>query len=199
MQNRSPRLARSIQTLSALLGALVIGACGSSTSTTTGTHHAASRRASVTSPQTVPLPCAGTRLALTFVGTQGATGHLEATFALSNASGTMCTLRGYPGARLLDAAGHIIAMHLKRGGGFFPDTISPPRRVVLAPSASARFGLSFVTNNEYADARRCVVATALESAPPGGTGTLRVALTGAGRPRITPCGNQLVISPVYTG
>jgi hypothetical protein len=133
------------------------------------------------------------------VGTQGATGHLEVTFALRNASGPMCTLRGYPGSRLLSAAGHTIATRLKRGGGFFPDTMSPPSRVLLAPSSSARFGLSFVTNSEYAGAHRCVRATALESVPPGGTGALRVSLTGGGVPRITPCGSQLVTSPVYAG
>ena len=204
MQNYSPRLARSVQTAFAVLGALAIGACGSSqpppsSSTTAGTHRAASPHAAAPSPQPVPLPCASARLRLTVVGTQGATGHLEVTFALRNASGPMCTLRGYPGSRLLNAAGHTIATRLKRGGGFFPDTMSPPSRVLLAPSSSARFGLSFVTNSEYAGAHRCVRATALESVPPGGTGALRVSLTGGGVPRITPCGSQLVTSPVYAG
>jgi hypothetical protein len=202
MQNPPPRLPRSVQTASAVLGALAIGACGSSQSppsSSTGSHHAAAPHAAAASPQPVPLPCASNGLRLTFLATQGATGHLEVTFALRNASGTICTLRGYPGARLLDAAGHTIAMRLKRGGGFFPDTVSPPSRVALAPSASARFGLSFVTNNEYAGARRCVRATALESVPPGGAGALRISLTGGGAPMIAPCGNQLVTSAVYVG
>jgi hypothetical protein len=187
---------------SAALVALAIAACGSSqrsASSTTGAHHAAAPRAATASPQPVPLPCRSSGLRLTFLASQGATGHLEVTFALRNASGTMCTLRGYPGARLLDAAGHAIVTRLKRGGGFFPDTLSPPSRVRLAPSASARFGLSFVTNNEYAGARRCVRAAALESVPPGGAGALRISLTGAGVPMIAPCGNQLVTSAVYDG
>jgi hypothetical protein len=202
MQNHPPRLARSVQTASAVLGALAIGACGSSRSppsSTTATHHAASPHAALASPQPVPSPCASTKLRLTFLTTQGATGHLEVTFALRNASGTICTLRGYPGARLFDAAGHPIATRLKRGGGFFPDTMSPPSRVLLAPSASARFGLSFVTNNEYAGAHQCVRVTSLESVPPGGAGALRVSLTGRGVPRLAPCGTQLVTSPVYSG
>ncbi len=202
MQNPPPRLLRSVQTASAVLGALAIGACGSSSSqsppsSSTGSHHAAAPHAAAASPQPVPLPCASNGLRLTFLASQGATGHLEVTFALRNASGTICTLRGYPGARLLDAAGHTIAMRLKRGGGFFPDTVSPPSRVALAPSASARFGLSFVTNNEYAGARRCVRAAALESVPPGGAGALRISLTGGGVPMIAPCGRQLVTSAVY--
>jgi hypothetical protein len=193
--------ARSVLGAAAVVGALAIGACGSSqsppSSTTTAAHHAALPHATAPSPQPVPLPCTSARLRLTFAGTQGATGHLEATFALRNASGTMCTLIGYPGARLLDAAGHPIPTRLKRGGGFFPDTIGSPRRVLLAPSASVRFGLSFVTNSEYAGAHRCVQATALESVPPGAGGALRVSLTGGGHPRIAPCGRQLVTSPIY--
>lgn len=202
MQNHSPRLAKSAQTACAVLGALAIGACGSSQPSppsTTGSDHAASPHAATASPQPVPLPCPSGGLRLTFLASQGATGHLEVTFALRNASGTMCTLRGYPGARLLDAAGHSIVMRLKRGGGFFPDTLSPPSRVLLAPRASARFGLSFVTNNEYAGTRRCVRATALESVPPGAAGALRISLTGGGVPMIVPCGTQLVTSAVYVG
>jgi hypothetical protein len=213
MLNHSLRLARSAQTASALLGALAIGACGSSqsapsapsspsspSSSTTGAHGGTSSHAAPASPQPVPSPCARARLRLTFVATQGATGHLEVTFALRNTSATMCTMRGYPGARLLDVAGHTIATRLKRGGGFFPDTMNPPGRVMLAPSASARFGLSFVTNSEYAGARRCVRATALESVPPGGGGgALRVSLTGGRVPLIAPCGKRLVTSPVYAG
>jgi hypothetical protein len=200
MQNHPPRLARSVQTASAVLGALAIGACGSSQSSpssTTGSDHVASAHAATTSPQPVPLPCASTGLRLRFLASQGAPGHLEVTFALRNASATMCTLRGYPGARLLDAAGHTIVARLKRGGGFFPDTLSPPSRVLLAPTASARFGLSFVTNNEYAGARRCVRAMALESVPPGGAAALRLSLSGGGVPMIAPCGKQLVTSAVY--
>jgi hypothetical protein len=202
MRNHSPRLARSALTACAVLGAVAIGGCGSSqpsASSTTGSDRASSPRTATASPQPVPLPCLSTGLRLTFLASQGATGHLEVTFALRNVTGTMCTLRGYPGARLLDAAGRSIVTRLKRGGGFFPDTLSPPSRVLLAPRASARFGLSFVTNNEYAGARRCVRAAALESVPPGGAGALRISLTGGGVPMIAPCGSQLVTSAVYVG
>jgi hypothetical protein len=203
---------RSVQFPAAVLGALAIAACGSSqsSSTTTVTRPGAAAPSSsqatptsphpaAASPQPVPLPCAGPRLRLSAMGTQGATGHLEVTFALRNDSGTFCTLRGYPGARLLDATGQTIAMRLERGRGFFPDTMIAPRRVLLAPSASARFGLSFVTNNEYAGARRCVRAWVLEAVPPGGSGPLRVSLSDGGLPQIVPCGRRLVTSPLYDG
>jgi hypothetical protein len=210
-------LVRSALTAGLLLGALTagalaIGACGSSQTSSSSTSRQAARtqatasssrsaqpRATAPSPQPVPLPCASARLRLTFIGTQGAPGHLEATFGLRNASGTMCSLHGYPGARLLDFAGHAIPTRLRRGGGFFPDTMSPPRRVLLAPSVSAQFGLSFVTNSEYAGARHCVRAAALESVLPDGAGVLRISLTGGGHARIAPCGTQLVTSPVYAG
>jgi hypothetical protein len=100
---------------------------------------------------------------------------------------------------VLGAAGRTLPMQIRRGGGFFPDSQRQPRMVVLRPGRRARYGLSFATNNEYAGARRCFAVAALVARAPGTSSWTRIRLTGGGRPRIAPCGRQLVVSPVYAG
>jgi Protein of unknown function (DUF4232) len=171
---------------------------GATASTATGTRTAQTDQAT-DSAQLAATPCASSQLTLTYTGTQGATGHLEATFALHNVSGRSCTLRGYPAAELLDAAGHTLTTRLKQGKGFFPDTLLAPRQVVLKPGGGAQFGLGFADNNEYVGGRPCPSAAWLKTVPPHAAGALRVALTGGEHPRFAPCGGQLVASPIYTG
>jgi hypothetical protein len=200
------------------LGALTLAACGSAVNTFTATTRApqvttkagaaasastgsrtAHRDQATESTQLAAAPCSSSQLTLAYAGIQGATGHLEATFALHNVSGRSCTLHGYPDAELLDAAGHTLPTRVKQGKGFFPDTLLAARQVVLAPGGDARFGLGFADNNEYAGGRPCRPAAWLKSAPPNAAGALRVALTGGEHPRFAPCGGQLVASPIYAG
>jgi Protein of unknown function (DUF4232) len=199
-----------------VLTALGLGACGSSQ--TTSSAPAVSVPATQSSNRvTSAAPagaCAGSELKLAYAGTEGATGHLELTLALRNVSARSCTIRGYPAARLLDGSGRALPMKVLRGGGFFPDTLQPPKAVLLKPGSQAHFGISFVTNNEFKGAHTCRTAAAVMSLAPAassssaasastgtGTGTagsqwLQVSLRVA--PRISPCGNQLVLSPVYS-
>ena len=177
---------------SALLALALVGCgssqTGSSTSTSTPRHSAGASHAAA--------GCRPSQLALSYAGTEGATGHMELTVAVRNTSQTACELRGYPGARLLNGTGRALPLRVARGHGFFPDTESAPRRVSLAPGERAHFGVSFVTNNEYKGARTCRTArAAMLSAPGSGTRWQRVSLRAA--PRITPCGDQLVVSPVH--
>jgi hypothetical protein len=177
------------------LVAVTLGGCGSSqtsssTTASTGSAGGAPRAASGTSA------CSGSQLATSYAGTEGATGHLELTLALRNVSGRPCRLRGYPGARLLDAGGRPLPLRVSRGHGFFPDTAATPKAMVLKPGGRAHFGISFVTNNEFKGARVCRTAKAALSTAPGSGGRWqRVSLRAA--PRISPCGNQLVVSPVH--
>ncbi|MGI8713549.1 MAG: DUF4232 domain-containing protein [Solirubrobacteraceae bacterium] len=172
------------------LAALTLAACGSSgTSSTSGSPTPAPARHSIG-------VCTAPQLKLTYVGTDGATGHLEVTLALHNVSASRCTLHGYPGARLLGTNGSALPLRVKRGGGFFPDTQRSAHTVTLKPGGRARFGVSFVTNNEFAGAHTCRTAATAMSSPPGATTHWwRLSLRGA--PRISPCGDQLVVSPVY--
>jgi hypothetical protein len=181
--------------IAVLLAGLALAACGSSqsSSSTSTASGPATPKSAISAPQA---PCAASALRLSYIGTEGATGHLEVTLALHNVSGAPCTLRGYPGARLLDRHGTALPLTIKRGGGFFPDTQRDVRPVVLKPGGRARFGVSFVTNNEFAGAHVCRTAAAAMSSAPGAAGHWwRLSLRGA--PRISPCGNQLVVSPVY--
>jgi Protein of unknown function (DUF4232) len=184
------------------LAALALGACGSSQTTSSApavsvpASQSSNRAKSATSAASAGA-CAGSQLKPAYVGTEGATGHMEVTLALRNVSAQSCTLRGYPAARLLDDSGRTLPMQVQRGGGFFPDTLAPASAVVLRPGAQARFGLSFVTNNEFKGAHTCrTAAVVMSQAPVAGAQWLRVSLRPA--PRISPCGDQLVLSPVYS-
>jgi hypothetical protein len=175
----------------AALTALVLAGCGSSQ-----THSAtsASPPHSAGAPHTTR--CAGSQLDIAYSGTEGATGHLELHVAVRNRSRTACLLRGYPGARLLNAAGRPLPLRVGRRGGFFPDTQSGPRAVTLTPGGSAHFGISLVTNNEYKGARVCrTAAAAMLSAPGSPSRWQRVSLRSG--PRIAPCGDQVVVSPIH--
>jgi hypothetical protein len=201
--------------LLALAAAGLLAACGSSQATSSSStistiSTGSTRSAAPTNPATTgtgaapaatsataPSRCAGSQLKLAYVGTEGATGHLEVTLALRNVSPRSCTLRGYPGARLLDAAGRTLPLHFRRGGGFFPDSQEHPRLVMLQPGVRARYGLSFATNNEYTGARHCSAAAVLMARAPGATEWARVRVGHGVGPRIAPCGAQLVLSPVY--
>jgi hypothetical protein len=169
--------------IAVLLVMPILAACGSSET---------SRSSSSAKTPAATLPrCA--RLRTSYVGTEGATGHLEVTLALRNVSSTTCHVRGYPGVTLMTASGRDLAMKVTRGHGFFPDTMRPPRDVVLKPGGRVRFGLSFVTNREYAGAHTCRTASSVVAGMSGWS--YRVALPRG--PRIAPCGRQLVVSPVY--
>lgn len=168
-----------------------------SPTSTSGSTPSASTSSAAAPRAAAPGACRPSQLAATYAGTEGASGHLELTLALRNVSSTGCRLRGYPGARLLDAQGHPLPLRVSRGHGFFPDTLPPPRTVIVSPGARAHFGISFPTNNEYAGAHSCRTADAALSAAPGWSAAswLRVSLRRA--PRISPCGSRLVVSPVH--
>jgi hypothetical protein len=176
----------------AVLLTLALTGCGSSqsrssTSASTVPHSAGAPHAA---------GCSGAQLTLSYSGTEGATGHLELHVAVRNSSQTACLLRGYPNARLLNGAGRPLPLRVGRRDGFFPDTESKPRAVALKPGASAHFGISLVTNNEYKGAHVCRTAAAAMLAAPGSRAHWQRLSLRAG-PRIAPCGNQLVVSPIH--
>lgn len=181
--------------IAAVLAALALAACGSSQSSSSSSSSSSAGSAHSTSASRSPTACSAGQLRSGYVGTQGATGHLELTLSLHNISRRPCRIDGYPAATLLGADGKMLRMHVTHGHGFFPDTLRRPRPVTLAPGASARFGVSFVTNNEYRGARVCRTADRVVAGLPGWNAA---ALSLRHAPKIAPCGNQLVISPVYT-
>ena len=173
---------------------LALAGCGSSQ--TSSSTSATALPQSAEAPHTSAARCRPSQLTLAYAGTEGATGHMELTIAVRNTSKAACELRGYPGARLIGGAGRALPLHVVRGRGFFPDTEAAPRRVALKPGDSAHVGISFVTNNEYKGARVCRTATAAMLSAPGATAHWQRISLHAG-PRISPCGDRLVVSPVH--
>jgi hypothetical protein len=139
-------------------------------------------------------------LRLTYVGSEGATGHIQASFQLRNVSQKPCSLFGYPGAQMLDTKGKNVPTRVQRGGAFFADTRRPPRKVLLAPGRSARFVFGYSTNPEYGSGttgapQSCPAAAKLEVTPPNTYS--RLAVTMSSRDNFAPCGGVLVAGPVY--
>ena len=58
--------------------------------------------------------------------------------------GETCTLRGYPGVQLIDAAGRPVNMDIRRGGGFVA-TDPGPRDVTVEHEGTAWFVVSSTT------------------------------------------------------
>ena len=150
---RSPRVRRDVRlpaiALAAVACCTTMAACGGGHKGAATGHAGTSPGApasTATTTSTTPRPaaparpatCTPTQLRLRVVSTQGAAGHLEATFAFRNSSGTRCRLFGFPGAQMLSATRKPLRTIVERGDGFF----SFPRRgteVVLQPGGSAHF------------------------------------------------------------
>src|SRR5438270_830034 len=101
------------------------GPPSSSSSTTTTPQRAAPARLRT---------CAPTQLRLRVVSSQGAAGHLEATFAFRNSSSSRCRLFGFPGAQMLSPTRRPLRTIVERGDGFFsfprhPTAVLRPDRV----------------------------------------------------------------------
>jgi hypothetical protein len=70
------------------------------------------------------------------VSGQGAAGTAFITYGLTNVGSGSCTMIGYPGVAVLDAAGHIVQHPAKRGAA---GPSVPVRLITLPPGARATF------------------------------------------------------------
>ena len=181
----------------AVAGALALGACSSPTTsptTTSGsstTARSTSTTGAVTSTSTAAgVACAASSLAISVVGSQGAAGTFELTFALRNTSGTSCPMKGFPGALLLSATGTQLLTHVVPGTGHtFTDFA--PSQVVLTGGQTAYFNLAY-SDVPTAGESSCPTATQIEITPPGasdhGLVTQQMQVCDAG---------TLTVSPVF--
>jgi hypothetical protein len=191
--------------LAAVIAGCGSGAHGAARSAATGTSGATGTTGSKVPAGTssasapgaaTPGRCAPQQLGLAYLGSQGATGHIEASFQLRNASQKQCTLFGYPGAQMLGANGNLLPTHVQRGGSFFTETRRAPHTVSLAPGEAARFVFGYSDNPEYGGGKACPQAVKLEVTPPNTYSRLAVSMP-AGANSFAPCGGVLVASPVY--
>jgi hypothetical protein len=130
-------------------------------------------------------------LALSSLGGNGATGHIELGFALRNTSSGACHTYGYPGILFLGAGGQPLTTNTTRTTHDFFGSL-PLAALTVAPGqeASFRVGTSDVTGSGPS----CTTAHALQVIPPDDTATLRVTLQNG----TYECGNATV-SPLQPG
>ncbi len=182
---------------------LALGACGSSSQSSTSVANRqpatspattpAATQTSTTStspPQTAPTttptstsspssspPCTAADLALSFLGGQGATGHGELGFELRNISSSTCHTYGYPGVLFLDRAGKPLPTDSTRTTQDFFGSV-PEKKIDVAPGQSVSFRLG-VTHGA-ASPVGCTTAYGLQVIPPDDTATLHVAIVNGG-------------------
>lgn len=130
-------------------------------------------------------------LSLSFLGGEGATGHIELGFALKNTSSGACHTYGYPGIEFLDAAGNGLTTNTTRTThDFFGSLPLAPLTVQPGSTISFRVGTSDVTGS----GPKCTTAHGLQVIAPDDTATMKVSLD----PSTFECGNATV-SPVQPG
>lgn len=178
---------------------LTLPACGGSSSTasssrpasvtrsTSSTSSGGSVTTSSTSPTTTSSPtasggaavlseCPTSSLRLRFVSGQGAAGTAYMTYALTNVGRATCTLFGYPGVSILDAAGRIVQHPAARGGIQAPTKVGLVR---LAAGGEARF---ILTSSDVIPSPGCPHAfagTTLQVFPPNQRAALYLARSGS--------------------
>jgi Protein of unknown function (DUF4232) len=199
------RLMRTYALSTCALLALAIAGCGSSGSTSSSSGNAASsstQTSSSVSTQTMTTTsststaagtpaCVASMLALSFLGGNGATGHIELGFALKNKSSSECHTYGYPGILFLAAGGQGLTTDTTRTTHDFFGSL-PLKVLTVAPGqeVSFRIGTSDVTGSGPS----CTTAHGLQVIPPDDTATLRVTLQNG----TYECGTATV-SPLQPG
>jgi hypothetical protein len=93
------------------------------------------------------------------------TGHVLGVVTFTNRSTTICTLDGYPGLQMLDAAGQRIGTRVFHVTGF-TGSPAPKRSVVLAPRAEASFEVGYADSTGYGT-ETCPISALVEVTPPG--------------------------------
>ena len=133
--------------------------------------------------------CAAADLTAKTFGTGGSgAGTIEFGVRLRNASSAACFLRGFPGLGLRNASEGRMA-----GFAAF-DTSKTPKRVAIAPGASAHFLVRYSDIEHAGDPTPCPAASFLLVTPPNRRVPLEV------RKRFRICGKgRMLVTPVMAG
>ena len=136
--------------------------------------------------------CTAPRLALSYLGSQGAAGHAVLGFELRNTSSRPCRTYGYPGVQFLTADGQDLTTRPTRTTTDLMGT-TKLEHLVLAPGEGASFRLtvSHVANSPTA----CVTAHGLQVIPPDDTQSLKTAIPGGA----DECDGDVTVSPLQAG
>jgi hypothetical protein len=128
-----------------------------------------------------------------------AAGSIGDTVTFRNASGTTCTLRGYPGLQMLSATGRALATHLHRGAAVTVPAV-PTRTVTLTSGSEASFYLGYPDATGYA-LLKCPTSASVEITPPNATKPITVPWhlqPYGGTTQHLRCG-IITVSPVFAG
>lgn len=197
---RRSTLARGIA--SALLGAMLLAGCTSSSPSAGGSVSSPSPSAHPTSgptptPSPTPSPsptrpgrCSTSVLSAKLLGTSGAAGSIGGAFAFINNGPSACTLFGYPGMQLFNATGNPLPTTVIRGTSTVVPSV-PERTITLAPGGRAFFYFGYADVPTGSEA--CPTASVVEITPPNAYDHLVVTVT------ISPCGGRVTVSPVTIG
>ncbi len=155
-----------------------------------------------TAPASTAVPaakgCLAGQLAVQVGAANGAAGSVGYTNSFENASGSTCTLFGYPGMQMLDASGHPLPTHVIRGTSVTVPYVAE-KLVTLAPGGKAYFHMGFAASTGYGNAQ-CPTSARVEFTPPNDFQSLTVplAIRPYGGPTIAQlnCG-EITVSPVY--
>jgi hypothetical protein len=117
----------------------------------------------------VPAPTPGDRchtsgLDLSLVGVDAGAGNLVGTFRFTNWQDVGCTMFGFPGAELRDAADNPLPTNPVRGGGYFTGDPSPSD-VSVAPGGTAIFRIHW-EQVPVGNETNCPMASGLAITPP---------------------------------
>jgi Protein of unknown function (DUF4232) len=141
--------------------------------------------------------CRAQQLAVRFAGSQGAAGTIFLTFRLANTGSTECSLRGFVGLQMLDAAEHPLPTRAVRNGGIFSNqppsssfTLQPPG---AGPGAAATFQVAYSTVPRAGESD-CPQAYELVVTPPDDFDHLVVSVQGWS---LAPCNHgELDLTPL---
>lgn len=204
----------------AVVGTLVVTACGGSSNTSDNTGGGA-RTLTVTQTVTTPAPttpatttttapltpttatkttttafakgtaCTAASLTPSFLGSNGAAGTIELGFALKNTGSTTCHTYGWPGVELVDSHGNALPTSATRTTtDLLGDT--PAAVLTLKPGEQASFRL--VASDFASGGGDCPNASALQIYAPDDTVTMKVSISGG----VPACG-KATLSPMMPG
>lgn len=141
-----------------------------------------------------PARCRRAQLSASTLPGQAGVGHVGQVLVLTNTSAVTCTLIGYPGLRLLTAAGTPMPTTVLRGSGYLYQDPGP-HLVTLAPGGTASDGVEWDHIPGPNDPQTgCATSAKVEITPPNDYTSLVIA------DAIQACnGGQLVVSAMQAG
>lgn len=207
--------------LAAVGAGVVLAACGTSTPTSTsgGSSAAATASSAATGAgsgsapssgsastgsatntgSAVPGGCTASQLTVSVATAGASAGHQTSKVTFENTSGTSCTLHGYPGLQLLDAAGAALPTDVVRGASAATPSL-PVTTVTLAAGGDASFLAGWADATGYGG-DTCPTSTDAQITAPNDYTSLTIpwAITPyGGTVQDLQCG-QVYVTPVFAG